>query len=121
MSESMICPNCGTENPESSSTCLSCTAPLTVQAAHTIIRIQRTSQFTALFTPFEVYIDDRKVGALGNHEQGQYEVEPGAHTLYLKVDNFKSKPIPLSLNAGDTIQLVCSPKIMGIGINIRVA
>jgi hypothetical protein len=120
MSEAMICPNCGQENPESSSTCLACAAPLPEPAKTSIIRIQRTSQFTALFTPFEVYIDDRKVGALANHKQGEYEVEPGAHTLYLKVDNFKSKPVLLRLNKGETIQLVCSPKIMGIGINIRV-
>jgi hypothetical protein len=116
----VICPNCGKENPETSSACISCDAPLTPQAKPALIRINRTSQFTALFTPIAVYIDDRKVGALGNHEQGQYEVEPGAHTLYLKLDNFKSKPIPLRLHAGDTIQLVCSPRIMGIGINIRV-
>jgi hypothetical protein len=81
------------------------------------IRIQRTSQFTALFTPFEVYIDDRKVGALGNHEQGQYEVEPGAHTLYLKVDNFKSKPIPLRLDAGET-SIGVRAEALGVGINV---
>jgi hypothetical protein len=116
----MICPTCGKENPETSSACLSCAAPLKAQAQPALIRLNRKSQFTALFTQFEVYIDDQKVGALGNHEQGQYEVQPGAHTLYLKVDSFKSKPVALRLNAGDTIQLVCSPRILGIGVNISV-
>ena len=120
MSAAMICPNCGKENPEGSSACLACEAPFSAQAQTALIRLNRTSQFTALFTPFEVYIDDRKVGALGNHEQGQYEVQPGAHTLYLKVDNFKSKPVTLRLNAGETVRLVCSPRILGIGVNIKV-
>ena len=120
MSVIMICPTCGKENPEKSSACLSCAAPLTAQAQTALIHLSRNSQFTALFTQFEVYIDDRMVGALGNHEQGQYEVQPGAHTLYLKVDNFKSKPVPLRLEAGDTVQLVCSPRILGIGVNIRI-
>jgi hypothetical protein len=116
----MICPACGNENPETSSACLSCAAPFTTPAQTGLIRLNRKSQFTALFTQFEVFIDDHMVGTLGNHEQGQYEVQPGAHTLYLKVDNFKSKPVALRLNAGDTIQLNCSPRILGIGVNISV-
>jgi hypothetical protein len=120
MTTTTSCPSCGKENPANSSACLSCAAPFPPQAQTALIRLNRKSQFTALFTQFEVYIDGHKVGSLGNHEQGQYEVQPGMHTLYLKVDNFKSKPITLNLNAGDTIQLVCSPRMLGIGVNIRI-
>ena len=74
-----------------------------------------------MFTRFEVYIDDRLAGTIGNSEQARFELSPGSHMLYLKLDNFVSQPTTLQLKPGETLHLVCGPKLMGLGINLRPA
>jgi hypothetical protein len=118
----MLCPSCGIDNPESSKFCSNCGAALaapTVEIPPAAIELKRASQWTAMFTRFEVYIDEQLAGTIGNSEQVRFELSPGTHLLYLKLDNFVSQPRTIQLKAGETVQLVCGPKLMGLGINLR--
>ena len=121
----MICPSCGKENPENAVSCQYCGKPLVqtplpqpIPVTPAVIRLRRSSQFTAVFTRFEVYIDGARVGALATGEQAQYEVQPGRRLVQVKVDAFSSKTVAFTLGPGEAIRLACSPKMLGLGVNL---
>ena len=121
----MICQSCGKENPESAAACQACGQPLiqptlpeTAPLPIATIRLRRASKFTAVFTRFEVYIDGVVVGSLATGEQAQYEVPPGRRLVQVKVDTLASKTVSFTLGPGETIRLACSPKVLGMGVNL---
>ncbi len=135
----MNCPSCGKQISENSLACPHCSAVLSPsqapgapaalpEAAPTptpdaapapaFISLRRPPQLTAALTKFDVYIDNLKVGTLRNNDRGQFEVTPGVHTLYLKIDDFKSKTLSIGLQPGQTLRLVCTSKAFGLGVTI---
>ncbi len=138
----MICPSCSKEILDSSEICPECGAvlspafdteapaaePLAEKPAGPIVEpraeqiaaiaLRRASKFTATFTRMEVFIDDLKVGDLMTGERRQFDLQPGLHTLYIRLDSFKSPKVSLDLGAGEILQLVCSPKMLGWGVNL---
>jgi len=82
------------------------------------ISLRRPPQLTAALTRFDVYIDGKKVGRLHNNDRQRFEIPPGIHTLYLKLDDFKSKTLSIDLQPGQTLRLLCTVKAFGLGITI---
>lgn len=118
----MNCPACSQQVPAGLAACPQCAAPLaSIPTPNAVIRLKRTGRFTAIWTRFEVYLDDQPVGVLRNQEEVRYEVSPGQHTLYIQLDAFKSKKGVLELAPGETIDLVCSPRAFGAGVKLDVA
>lgn len=116
-----FCPVCETEIPPGSTNCPSCgqqISPDEIPALSATICLRRASQFTAVFTKFEVFIDDQPVGMIENGAQETYTVEPGIHLLHLRIDTFVTKKVRFSLEPGETINLYCRPKILGFGATI---
>jgi hypothetical protein len=58
---------------------------------------------------YEVVIDQEVVGQLSAGESQAFEVDPGSHELFLKVDWCRSEKIILQLNAGQTVIFRCAP------------
>ena len=131
----MNCPSCGQEIPETSPACPHCGAQLppsqvlTDEAAQpaqapatapppAAISLRRPPQLTAALAKFDVFIDNIKVGTLRNNERVRFEVAPGVHTLYLMLDDFKSKTLSIGLQPGQTLRLVCTSKAFGLGVTI---
>lgn len=116
-----FCPTCETEIPLGSTNCPNCGQQISsdeVSARSAIISLRRASQFTAVFTKFEVFIDDESVGMIENGAQETYTVEPGIHLLHLQIDTFITKKVRFSLEPGEIIRLYCRPKILGFGASI---
>lgn len=51
-----------------------------------------------------------KAGDIENGGEARFNVEPGRHSLYVKVDFYKSKPLTLDLQSGETVEMVCGLK-----------
>jgi hypothetical protein len=120
-SVTMICPACGKEIPRDSQYCSHCGTPQidnSPDSPNAVISIKRYPNLTAALAKFEVYIDNVKVGTVANNAQGQFEVRPGTHVLQLKLDTFTSRKANVALAPGTTIQLVCWPKPLGLGIHL---
>jgi hypothetical protein len=82
------------------------------------ITLRRSPQLTAALVKFDVFLDGKKVGRIGNNEQQSYEVPPGDHTLHLSVDDYPSKKVTLVLRPGETVRLTCWAKAFGLGVVI---
>lgn len=50
------------------------------------IIISRTSQYPNKFRSYKIFIDDQLVGKVKDGEQISLEVEPGNHSIYIKID-----------------------------------
>jgi hypothetical protein len=90
------------------------TEPLMLPPAR--ITLRRSPQLTAALTKFDVFIDGKKVGRIGNNERENYELLPGDHTLM--VDDYPSKRVTLVLRPGETVHLTCWAKAFGLGVVI---
>ena len=82
------------------------------------ITLWRSPTLTAALTKFDVFIDGKKMGRIGNNERVSYEVPPGDHTVYLVVDDYPSKKLTLVLHPGENVRLTCWSKAFGLGVVI---
>lgn len=55
---------------------------------------------------FAVFIDGIKVGSVKNGGEARFEVRPGGHAIYVKLDFYKSKPCAIDLGQGESTSLV---------------
>jgi hypothetical protein len=78
------------------------------------IIISRTSQYTNNLRSYKVFIDSKEVGKIKDGERLTLEVEPGNHSIYLKIDLDKSDEIMFDIKQNETIQFNCGSKIKGI-------
>jgi len=50
------------------------------------IMLSRTNEYINGLREYGIYIDDVKVGVIRNGETKEFEVAPGTHTIYAKID-----------------------------------
>lgn len=65
---------------------------------------------TDLARTYEVVIDGELVGRLEPTETGEYEVSPGPHELFLRIDWGRSEPVEVHLSPGQTARFHCEPR-----------
>jgi hypothetical protein len=71
-----------------------------------VLRITRKrSQWKDRLRAYEVLVDGNEVGRLGNGECRDFELEPGHHTVRLKIDWTGSPERSFSVSAGETVGL----------------
>ena len=75
------------------------------------IYIDRPNEIFNGRTPHQIYIDDKKVGTIGNGENKSFEVEQGEHTVVTKMNFFMGSPKVLVKVKGDEVQRL---KVTGI-------
>lgn len=61
---------------------------------------------------FELYLNGRKIGDIGDHEIKKYAVPPGVYSLEAKIDWCGSQPLALTLGKDDTIHVQVSGFVM---------
>ncbi len=66
------------------------------------IILERTSESVNRFRDFGVYFDDKKIGTVYNGETKKFELPPGNHTIYLKIDWASSETIAFNLTDHET-------------------
>ena len=58
---------------------------------------------------YQVVIDEEVVGLLSAGESLIFEVGPGSHELFLKIDWCRSEKLNIALEAGQTVAFRCAP------------
>lgn len=61
------------------------------------------------FRSYEIHLDEQPVGEISAGEQAQLDVEPGHHTVEVKVGWAGRKPLKLTFESGQTISLDVRP------------
>jgi len=51
-----------------------------------IIKLIRTSEYVNMAREYGIYIDNTKVGVIRNGRTGEFDIAPGTHTIYAKID-----------------------------------
>jgi hypothetical protein len=63
--------------------------------------VHRTSQILLSLRAIAIFADGQKVGQLNNGESKAFELIPGEHKFYAKIDWCKSPLLVVSLDAGE--------------------
>ena len=85
------------------------------------ISIARTSQYANMARKIDVFVDEIKVGNLGNGERKVFELEPGLHRVHAKIDWCMTPPVEVEIIAGETIDLYCGSEMKGLKILLSIA
>jgi hypothetical protein len=64
--------------------------------------IKRSSQWTNKFRAIEIYLDEKKIGEIGDNEITKFDVEPGRHTIKAKIDWCRSNTLELHIENNQT-------------------
>lgn len=75
-----------------------------------VIEISRPRSVANLLRSYRVLIDGRKVDKLAAGETKRYAVAAGDHQVSITLDLYKSKPLPIDVQAGETLMLECGDK-----------
>ncbi|MBE8715942.1 hypothetical protein C4F51_01905 [Cellvibrio sp. KB43] len=58
---------------------------------------------------YTIFVDGNEVGRIGNDTKAIIQVEPGAHTVCLKIDWCHSPEVKVLISPGETVHLECGP------------
>ena len=56
---------------------------------------------------YKIKLDDKEVGTIKQGETFTFEISPGPHEIYLRIDWAKSKKIEFNLQEGQTAKFYC--------------
>lgn len=71
------------------------------------IRLRRIDRYQAIMRKFNVILDGKRIDKIKNGDELVFVVEPGEHTLRLRLDWDWSPKQQFSLQDGETIIFVC--------------
>lgn len=77
------------------------------------IEIKRTSQYFSRLRAIDIYLDGEKAGNVSNGEAKVFELSPGQHKVYAKIDWCKTSIIAVDIAAGETKTLNLGSEIAG--------
>jgi len=60
---------------------------------------------------FPIFLDGKLRGTIRQRESRPFEVQPGPHEVFLKVDVIESLPLTLTNVAGEEVKLICKGKM----------
>lgn len=83
------------------------------------ITLKRKTAWGDHLRNYKVVLDNKEVGKIADGETFSYEVYPGQHSLYLKIDYARSKKIDFQTNSKKAIVFHCSPNITGFKILLK--
>jgi hypothetical protein len=76
-----------------------------------LVEVQRVSGgYTEHLHPFEVVIDEEVVGRLGPGESGAFEVAPGSHELFAKINWCRSEKVDVDLTGNQKVTFRCETR-----------
>ncbi len=64
--------------------------------------IHRNHQWYSGPRDFNIYLDNRKIGEVGNGDTKEFKISDGSHILFAKIDWFESERIEIELKNGKT-------------------
>lgn len=69
------------------------------------IVVKRASEYANMVRSIGIYIDNVKFDSLNNGETKVFELDPGIHEIYAKIDWCKTKPLIIDIRENDTAAL----------------
>jgi len=75
----------------------------------TVRLIRERRPFRDRLRRYQVLVDNQKVGDLAWGEQKGFPVEPGSHTVRIKVDWAGSNELTVTAPDGEAVELRCGP------------
>jgi hypothetical protein len=77
------------------------------------VMVRRTSQTANSLRSIAIFADGQKVGQLKNGESRAFELSPGEHQIFAKIDWCKTPLLAVSVKAGETIDLIVGSEMTG--------
>ena len=68
------------------------------------IRITRGNDYFGVMRKLKVYINEKHLGSVKHNSSVDFNVSPGKHDVYVKMDWCKSEPVTLKLKDGNMIE-----------------
>lgn len=72
-----------------------------------IIHLWRKPGSLPLMLSYQVFLNERKIGAIRPGKRCSFEVRPGVHTLYVSFDWCQSSYLIVRLQAGEEAEFIC--------------
>ena len=77
------------------------------------IKLSRSYSHYERLRTYHVLIDEKECGVVYSEESETFQIEPGPHTMRVKIDFFKTKPLFFSLNKGERKEFLCGSSFDG--------
>ncbi len=71
------------------------------------IHIERQAAWIYSLRAFRIFIDGKVSGTIRQRESRTFEVQPGPHEVFLKVDDIESRHLTITNVAGEEVKLIC--------------
>jgi len=75
-----------------------------------VVKIMRKKKWGDSFRFYEVILDGRNVGVIFASQSISVPVDPGHHSLKMKIDWFGSEEINFNIGSGEEITFECEPR-----------
>ena len=75
-----------------------------------MLRIKRLDKLTDRSVPYEIFLNDIKLGEIKNNDIALYGLKNGDYNLYVKCGEMISDKVTFSYDDHSTIELECFPK-----------
>jgi len=77
------------------------------------IMVRRTSQYAYRLRSIAFFADGQKMGQLKNGESRAFELPPGEHRVFAKIDWCKTPLLAVRIKPGETMELALGSEITG--------
>ncbi|MBU3113650.1 hypothetical protein [Clostridium lacusfryxellense] len=79
-----------------------------------MIRISRQTTYFDSFRSYKIYIDEIYCGDIKDGEIKELDIENGEHSIYLKIDWYRSKKSNFTVNSNELLEFYCGNSINGL-------
>ncbi len=107
----MRCPNCGMDNDEGRTKCISCGSDAMNVGS---ITIQRPNNFVGCLVPYDIYVDNVFIGNVSNGDTKKFPLYLGTHVLTIKQTLNSSEPVNIMLTPQQRNLVFNCPMKMGL-------
>ncbi len=70
-----------------------------------ILKVTSKRELLNILRSYKIYIDGKLVGKVQNGKIQNFEIEPGNHKVYAKLDLFKSNEIDVQINENEVTEI----------------
>lgn len=78
-----------------------------------MLSITRDSGYADRLRAYEVILDGKVVGDIPEATTKSFQISPGPHTLYLKIDYIRSNKVNFEHKSNEALKFVCRNNIRG--------
>lgn len=85
-----------------------------------MINIKRDSSYADKLRSYKVILDGEVVGELADGQSKSFNVEPGTHTLYMKIDWARSNKLTFRSAGTQTLNFRCGSNLKGAKVFLAI-